>query len=107
MPAANSLQKPPIRAFLFKDCGLLAGSDGSGEPWNLENAARDMILYFPISDRAPSVRAPSDGGRSSVVESRIVIPVVAGSIPVGHPIIGSFFLPGTRPARLATPRSAQ
>lgn len=28
----------------------------------------------------------SDGGCSSVVESRIVIPVVVGSIPISHPI---------------------
>jgi hypothetical protein len=27
----------------------------------------------------------SDGGRSSTVEPRIVVPVVAGSSPVGHP----------------------
>lgn len=39
----------------------------------------------------------SDGGCSSVVESRIVIPVVVGSIPISHPIkikaLEYFFLP--------------
>ena len=29
--------------------------------------------------------ATEDGGRSSTVEPRIVVPVVAGSNPVGHP----------------------
>ena len=36
--------------------------------------------------RAPSVRRESNGDCSSGVEPRIVIPVVAGSNPVSHPI---------------------
>ena len=30
-------------------------------------------------------RIPSDGGRSSMVEHRVVVPRVTGSTPVGHP----------------------
>ena len=46
------------------------------------------VLFFAKRDSNPkiSVRQQSDGGRSSMVELQIVVLVVAGSSPVGHPI---------------------
>src|SRR6266567_3077864 len=46
------------------------------------------VLFFAKRDSDPkiSVRQRSDGGRSSMVELQIVVLVVAGSSPVGHPI---------------------
>ena len=41
-----------------------------------------------MGTEAAKLRGPKDGGRSSMVELQIVILVVAGSSPVGHPIFG-------------------
>jgi hypothetical protein len=49
-----------------------AGRFQRKSPWRNPN-----LRYF--------VCPPSNGGRSSMVEPRIVVPDVAGSNPVGHP----------------------
>ncbi len=52
------------------------------------NECEKRVLFFAKRDSNPkiSVRQRSDGGRSSMVELQIVVLVVAGSSPVGHPI---------------------
>src|SRR5438045_5461599 len=46
------------------------------------------VLFFAKQDSNLKilVRQRNDGGRSSMVEPQIVVLVVAGSSPVGHPI---------------------
>src|SRR5260370_6314070 len=52
---------------------------------------RKRVLFFAKQDSNPKilVRQRNDGGRSSMVEPQIVVLVVAGSSPVGHPIFKS------------------
>jgi hypothetical protein len=51
---------------------------------------KKRVLFFAKQDSNPKilVRQRSDGGRSSMVEPQIVVLVVAGSSPVGHPFFG-------------------
>ena len=55
------------------------------------NECEKRVLFFAKRDSNPkiSVRQRSDGGRSSMVELQIVVLVVAGSSPVGHPFFKS------------------
>jgi hypothetical protein len=52
------------------------------------NESEKRVLFFAKRDSnlKISLRGQSDGGRSSMVEPQIVVLVVAGSSPVGHPI---------------------
>ena len=50
-------------------------------------AEKSEPFIFAKRDSNPKIcfRRQSDGGRSSMVEPQIVVLVVAGSSPVGHP----------------------
>ncbi len=51
-----------------------------------ENLNLSCNLRTPVYNlRSDIVRHKHDGGCSSVVEPRIVVPVVVGSIPIAHP----------------------
>ena len=44
-----------------------------------------LAFHAPSVYTAPALRCKLDGGRSSAVEPRIVVPVVVGSNPIVHP----------------------
>ena len=82
------VRRPPA-AFFSCSCGLdLTSGDYPGSrahrvrslSWLGGNLAVGKRVRFAI------LRGLKNGGRSSMVESQIVILVVAGSSPVGHPI---------------------
>ena len=54
---------------------------------NARSECEKRALFFAKPDSNPKIlgRQRSDGGRSSMVEPQIVVLVVAGSSPVGHP----------------------
>ncbi len=56
-------------------------------PENEESKSKKRALFFAKRDAnlKLALRQRSDGGRSSMVEPQIVVLVVAGSSPVGHP----------------------
>src|SRR5438874_13477082 len=55
---------------------------------NVWSKREKRVLFFAKQDSNLKilVRQRNDGGRSSMVEPQIVVLVVAGSSPVGHPI---------------------
>ena len=57
---------------------------------NVWSEFKKRVLFFAKQDSNLKilVRQRSDGGRSSMVEPQIVVLVVAGSSPVGHPFFG-------------------
>jgi hypothetical protein len=54
---------------------------------NVWSKSEKRVLFFAKQDSNPKIlgRQRNDGGRSSMVEPQIVVLVVAGSSPVGHP----------------------
>jgi hypothetical protein len=54
----------------------------------MREANQKASLFFakPDANLKLALRQRSDGGRSSMVEPQIVVLVVAGSSPVGHPV---------------------
>ena len=54
---------------------------------NVWSKCEKRVLFFAKEDSNLKIlaRQRSDGGRSSMVEPQIVVLVVAGSSPVGHP----------------------
>ena len=58
---------------------------------NAWSKCEKRVLFFAKEDSNLKILAQqrSDGGRSSMVEPQIVVLVVAGSSPVGHPIFKS------------------
>jgi hypothetical protein len=44
-----------------------------------------MSQPLPLQSRLPNLKSRTHGGRSSMVEPQVVVLVVAGSSPVGHP----------------------
>jgi hypothetical protein len=60
----------------------------SGDCQNAWSEFKKRVLFFAKQDSNLKIliRQRSDGGRSSMVEPQIVVLVVAGSSPVGHPI---------------------
>ena len=59
----------------------------SGENYWRRRESRVLCLQKEI--RILILFPANDGGRSSMVEPQIVILVVAGSSPVGHPVLGT------------------
>jgi hypothetical protein len=57
---------------------------------NVWSEFKKRVLFFAKQDSNLKilVRQRGDGGRSSMVEPQIVVLVVAGSSPVGHPFFG-------------------
>ena len=55
----------------------------------MKKQTKKASLFFakPDANLKLALRRRSDGGRSSMVEPQIVVLVVAGSSPVGHPIL--------------------
>ena len=58
---------------------------------NVWSKSEKRVLFFANQDSNPKIlgRQRNDGGRSSMVEPQIVVLVVAGSSPVGHPALQS------------------
>ena len=57
-------------------------------PENEGSKSKKRALFFAKRDAnlKLALRQQRDGGRSSMVELQIVVLVVAGSSPVGHPV---------------------